>query len=229
MNLGLAVDVERKDGSRGLVVPVIHEAERLSFREFHEVYEGLVEKARGNKLMPDAFAGATMSLTNPGGLGTSASVPRLMPGQGSIIAVGAIGYPTEYAGVAEEQLRSWSVGKVMTVSSTYDHRVIQGAESGEFLRTLDGLLQGEDRFYESVFESLGLTLPPLSRFGGDGGPAAARRQGRRPHRRIAAVPRRRGDGAGQGDPDPRPPGGPSRPAGQRAAGGSRARPGLRWG
>ena len=162
VNLGLAVDVERKDGSRGLVVPVIHEAERLSFREFHEVYEGLVEKARGNKLMPDAFAGATMSLTNPGGLGTSASVPRLMPGQGSIIAVGAIGYPTEYAGVSEEQLRSWSVGKVMTVTSTYDHRVIQGAESGEFLRTLDGLLQGEDRFYESVFESLGLALPPLS-------------------------------------------------------------------
>ena len=162
VNLGLAVDVERKDGSRGLVVPVIHGAELLSFREFHEVYEGLVEKARGNKLMPDAFAGATMSLTNPGGLGTSASVPRLMPGQGSIIAVGAIGYPTEYAGVPEEQLRSWSVGKVMTVTSTYDHRVIQGAESGEFLRTLDGLLQGEDRFYESVFESLGVALPPLS-------------------------------------------------------------------
>ncbi len=103
--LGLAVDVQRKDGSRGLVVPVIKRAETMDFAAFHAAYEALVEKARTNRLMPDDFAGATMSLTNPGGLGTVASVPRLMAGQGSIIAVGAIGYPAEFSGVAEERLR----------------------------------------------------------------------------------------------------------------------------
>ena len=159
VNLGLAVDVERKDGSRGLVVPVIHAADAMDFALFHATYEALVEKARTNKLMPDAFAGATMSLTNPGGLGTSASVPRLMAGQGSIIAVGSIAYPPEFATTAPERLRELGIAKVMTVTSTYDHRIIQGAESGEFLRSLDGLLQGSDGFYESVFTSLGLRIP----------------------------------------------------------------------
>ena len=105
--LGLAVDVQRKDGSRGLVVPVIKRAETMDFAAFHAAYEALVEKARTNQLMPDDFAGATMSLTNPGGLGTVASVPRLMAGQGSIIAVGAIGYPAEFAAVPEERLREF--------------------------------------------------------------------------------------------------------------------------
>ncbi|HEX3274048.1 MAG TPA: 2-oxo acid dehydrogenase subunit E2, partial [Gemmatimonadales bacterium] len=154
--LGLAVDVQRKDGSRGLVVPVIKRADTMDFAAFHAAYEALVEKARTNRLMPDDFAGATMSLTNPGGLGTVASVPRLMSGQGSIIAVGAIGYPAEFSGVSEERLRDFGISKVMTVTSTYDHRVIQGAESGAFLATLDGLLQGDQGFYELIAESLGL-------------------------------------------------------------------------
>jgi 2-oxoglutarate dehydrogenase E1 component len=159
VNLGLAVDVERKDGSRGLVVPVIRQAEALDFAGFHRTYEDLVDKARTNKLMPDAFAGASITLTNPGGLGTVASVPRLMAGQGSIIAVGAIGLPPEFAGVTADRIHELGLAKVMTVTSTYDHRVIQGAESGEFLRTLDGLLQGQDNFYQDVFQSLGLAPP----------------------------------------------------------------------
>jgi 2-oxoglutarate dehydrogenase E1 component len=168
VNLGIAVDVERKDGSRGLVVPVIRDAAGKTFAEFHQVYEGLVEKARGNKLLPDAFAGATMTLTNPGGLGTVASVPRLMPGQGSIIAVGAIDYPPAFSDVSDDKLRELGIAKVMTVTSTYDHRVIQGAESGEFLRAVDQLLQGEDRFYEDAFSTLGLAAgapatPPQGR------------------------------------------------------------------
>ena len=154
--LGLAVDVQRKDGSRGLVVPVIKRADTMDFAGFHAAYEGLVEKARANRLMPDDFAGATMSLTNPGGLGTVASVPRLMSGQGSIIAIGAIGYPAEFSGVSEDRLREFGIGKVMTVTSTYDHRVIQGAESGTFLATLDQLLQGDQGFYDVIAESLGL-------------------------------------------------------------------------
>jgi 2-oxoglutarate decarboxylase len=154
--LGLAVDVQRKDGSRGLVVPVIKRADTMDFGAFHAAYEALVEKARTNRLMPDDFAGATMSLTNPGGLGTVASVPRLMAGQGSIIAVGAIGYPAEFSAVPEEQLREFGISKVMTVTSTYDHRVIQGAESGSFLATVDHLLQGDQGFYELIAESLGL-------------------------------------------------------------------------
>jgi 2-oxoglutarate dehydrogenase E1 component len=150
ISLGLAVDVTRKDGSRGLVVPVIRHAEAMDFAAFHAAYEALVEKARTNKLMPDDFVGATMSLTNPGGLGTVASVPRLMAGQGSIIAVGSIAYPPEFAATAPERLRELGIGKVMTVTSTYDHRVIQGAESGQFLATLDGMLQGGNGFYETI-------------------------------------------------------------------------------
>src|SRR6185436_15627268 len=156
IGLGLAVDVQRKDGSRGLVVPVIKRAETMDFAGFHAAYEALVEKARTNRLLPDDFAGATMSLTNPGGLGTVASVPRLMVGQGSIIAIGAIGYPVEFSVVPEERLREFGISKVMTVTSTYDHRVIQGAESGAFLATLDHLLQGDEGFYQLIAESLGL-------------------------------------------------------------------------
>src|SRR6266550_2112996 len=140
IGLGLAVDVEKKDGSRALVVPVIKHAEAMDFAAFHAAYEALVEKARTNRLMPDDFAGGTIQLTNPGTLGTVASVPRLMKGQGSIIATGTI---REIAGT-----------KIITITSTYDHRIIQGAESGMFLRTLDTLLQGEERFYEQVTETL---------------------------------------------------------------------------
>jgi 2-oxoglutarate dehydrogenase E1 component len=175
VNLGLAVDIERKDGSRGLVVPVIRRAEALSFAEFHRTYEALVEKARANQLLPDALQGANLTLTNPGGLGTAASVPRLLPGQGAIIAVGSIGYPPTFADWSDDRLRELGVAKVLTLTSTYDHRVIQGAESGEFLRTVEALLQGEDRFYEEVFSSLGLPEPaPLA------APAAAPRVGRGP-------------------------------------------------
>ena len=158
IGLGLAVDVQRKDGSRGLVVPVIKHAEALDFAAFHKAYEGLVEKARTNKLLPDDFAGATMSLTNPGGLGTSASVPRLMAGQGSIIAVGAIGYPAEFSNLPDGRAAELGISKVMTVTSTYDHRVIQGAESGTFLGIVDRLLQGEDGFYDQTARSMGVTL-----------------------------------------------------------------------
>jgi multifunctional 2-oxoglutarate metabolism enzyme len=157
IGLGLAVDVQRKDGSRGLVVPVIQRAETMDFAGFHAAYEAAVEKARTNRLMPDDFAGATMTLTNPGGLGTVASVPRLMAGQGSIIAVGAIGYPVEFSAVPEERLREFGISKVMTVTSTYDHRVIQGAESGSFLATVEALLQGDQGFYDLIEESLQLT------------------------------------------------------------------------
>jgi len=171
VNLGIAVDVERKDGSRGLVVPVIRDAAGKSFSEFHAVYESLVERARGSKLMPDAFQGANMTLTNPGGIGTVASVPRLMPGQGSIIAVGAIDYPPAFSDVSDDRLREFGIAKVMTITSTYDHRVIQGAESGEFLRTVDRLLQGEDRFYEEAFASLGLGVSAAA---GPSGPPPGR-------------------------------------------------------
>ena len=136
VQLGLAVDVERPYGGRFLVVPVIRAAETMGFAAFRARYEELVEKARSNRLAPDDMAGATITLTNPGSLGTTASVARLMPGQGAIVAIGAI--------------RSVGQSRVMTISSTYDHRVILGAESGTFLRRIDALLQGEDGFYESV-------------------------------------------------------------------------------
>jgi multifunctional 2-oxoglutarate metabolism enzyme len=155
-SLGLAVDVERKDGSRALVVPVLRDASEMSFADFAARYDELVAGARDNTLQPDAYQGANITLTNPGGIGTVASVPRLMPGQGTIVATGAIGYPPGMTAVDPEKLRELGVQKVMTMTSTYDHRVIQGAESGAFLRRIDQLLQGEDGFYESVFAALGV-------------------------------------------------------------------------
>ncbi|HEX6654659.1 MAG TPA: 2-oxo acid dehydrogenase subunit E2, partial [Candidatus Limnocylindria bacterium] len=140
VNLGLAVDVERADGSHFLVVPVIKAADSMDFGEFHARYEELVEKARGNKLSPDDYVGATITLTNPGTLGTTASVPRLMPGQGTIVATGAI--------------RDTGAGRVMTLTSTYDHRIIQGAESGTFLGRIEALLAGADGFYDDLFSAL---------------------------------------------------------------------------
>src|SRR2546423_1028449 len=159
VHLGLAVDVQRQDGSRMLLVPVIRDADRLDFAAFRDQYETLVSKARTGKLVADELSGASIVLTNPGGIGTVASVPRLMKGQGTIVATGAIGYPPEFTTIAESGLRQLGVSKVMTMTSTYDHRVIQGAESGEFLRRIDELLAGADGFYESVFESLRLVAP----------------------------------------------------------------------
>jgi 2-oxoglutarate dehydrogenase E1 component len=157
VSLGLAVDVERKDGTRSLVVPVLSDASELSFADFVARYDELVVGARDNTLQPDAYQGANITLTNPGGIGTVASVPRLMPGQGTIVATGAIGYPPGMTTVDPAQLAELGVQKVMTMTSTYDHRVIQGAESGAFLRRIDQLLQGEDGFYDSVFEAMGVT------------------------------------------------------------------------
>ena len=159
VHLGLAVDTRRKDGSRFLVVPVLRDAGLRDFAGFRAEYERLVEGARSGTLAPDEFQGVSLTLTNPGGLGTVASVPRLMPGQGCVIATGAIGHPAEYRGESEARLRELGVGKVMTITSTYDHRVIQGAESGEFLGRIEALLGGADRFYADVFESLGLAAP----------------------------------------------------------------------
>jgi len=161
VHLGLAVDMERKDGSRSLVVPVIKNAGALDFATFRKRYEELVGKARDNKLAADDLQGASFTLTNPGGIGTVASVPRLLAGQGAILATGAIGYPPGFAGANEQSLKLLGVERVMQMTSTYDHRVIQGAQSGEFLRRVDELLQGRDGFYESVFESLGLQAAPV--------------------------------------------------------------------
>jgi 2-oxoglutarate decarboxylase len=157
VNLGLAVDVEKKDGSRTLMVPVIRDAGRMPFDRFVEAYDALVEKARTNTLTADDLVGANITLTNPGGIGTVASVPRLMPGGGTIVATGSISYPVGLGEIGA------SVGaeKVMTMTSTYDHRVIQGAESGRFLALIEGYLQGGSGFYEELFAALGVTPAPL--------------------------------------------------------------------
>ena len=161
IHLGLAVDTERKDGTRSLVVPVIRNADELDFATFRAKYEELVGAARENKLGADDLQGASFTLTNPGGIGTAASVPRLMAGQGAIIAIGAIGYPAGFATANEQSLRLLGVSRVMQMTSTYDHRVIQGAQSGEYLRRVDELLQGRDGFYEAIFASLGLEAAPV--------------------------------------------------------------------
>jgi 2-oxoglutarate decarboxylase len=160
VHLGLAVDAERKDGTRFLIVPVIKNADALDFVQFRAKYEELVAKARDNKLTADELQGASFTLTNPGGIGTSASVPRLLAGQGAIIAAGAIGYPPGFASANEAVIKQLGISKIMQMTSTYDHRVIQGAQSGEYLRRIDELLQGKDGFYEALFASLGLHAGP---------------------------------------------------------------------
>jgi len=159
VNLGIAVDVEKKDGSHSLMVPAIKGAEELDFAGFHTRYEELIAKTRENKLSADDFQGTNISLTNPGGIGTVASVPRLLSGQSAIIATGSIAYPPEWRHASPERIKQLGVSKVMTLTSTYDHRVIQGAESGAFLRRIEQLLQGEDEFYESVASDLGFDDP----------------------------------------------------------------------
>jgi 2-oxoglutarate decarboxylase len=156
VNLGLAVDAQRKDGTRFLVVPVIKNAGNLDFKAFHAAYDDLVVKARDGKLSADELTGANITLTNPGGIGTVASVPRLLAGQGVIVAAGAIGYPPGFANAPKSTLEQLGIEKVMGLTSTYDHRVIQGAQSGEFLRRLEQLLAGADGFYDSIKADLRL-------------------------------------------------------------------------
>ena len=168
VNLGLAVDVERS-GNRVLLVPNIKEADQLDFADFWSAYEDIIRKVRKNELSLEDFSGTTVTLTNPGTVGTSQSVPRLMPGQGLIVGVGAIGYPTEYEGADPRMMARVGVSKVITITSTYDHRVIQGAESGQFLAAVHDLLLGEDRFYDDLFASLNVPYQPV-RWKRDHGP-----------------------------------------------------------
>ena len=161
VNLGLAVDVAGKDGARSLVVPNVKNANRMNFAEFLAAYDEIVLKARTGKLTVSDFQGTTISLTNPGTVGTVGSVPRLMPGQGAIIATGAIDYPAEYQAVTNEVRSMLGLSKVMTMTCTYDHRVIQGAESGRFLGRIHALLQGEDQFYEQIFADLRMPHRPV--------------------------------------------------------------------
>src|SRR5829696_1048403 len=246
INLGLAVDVERRDGSRSLVTPVVHDAGSLELPTFVARYDELVNGARDGTLPPEAYTGANITLTNPGGIGTVASVPRLMPGQGTIVATGAIGYPPGLELVDATRLRELGVSKTMTTTSTYDHRVIQGAQSGAFLRRIDELLAGADGFYEAVARALGADVPTEAEAAEAAGrPRASRRRGRRPgdvlraghlarHPRPPRANRRRDapgrpgrDVGGQGPPHARPPVGPARPARLRARGRPGARPAQR--
>ncbi|MGW4892213.1 multifunctional oxoglutarate decarboxylase/oxoglutarate dehydrogenase thiamine pyrophosphate-binding subunit/dihydrolipoyllysine-residue succinyltransferase subunit [Kitasatospora sp. NPDC004240] len=161
VNLGLAIDLVKPNGDRQLVVAAIKKAETLDFFGFWQAYEDIVRRARANKLTMDDFTGVTVSLTNPGGIGTVHSVPRLMQNQGTIVGVGAMEYPAEFQGSAPETLSRLGVSKIMTLTSTYDHRVIQGAASGEFLREIHRLLLGEKGFYDEIFESLRIPYEPV--------------------------------------------------------------------
>ncbi|MFI9217358.1 multifunctional oxoglutarate decarboxylase/oxoglutarate dehydrogenase thiamine pyrophosphate-binding subunit/dihydrolipoyllysine-residue succinyltransferase subunit [Streptomyces werraensis] len=161
INLGLAIDLVKPNGDRQLVVAAIKKAETLNFFEFWQAYEDIVRRARDNKLTMDDFTGVTVSLTNPGGLGTVHSVPRLMPGQSVIMGVGSMDYPAEFQGTSQDTLNKLGISKVMTLTSTYDHRVIQGAASGEFLRQVANLLLGENNFYDEIFEALRIPYEPV--------------------------------------------------------------------
>ncbi|MFE0136634.1 multifunctional oxoglutarate decarboxylase/oxoglutarate dehydrogenase thiamine pyrophosphate-binding subunit/dihydrolipoyllysine-residue succinyltransferase subunit, partial [Streptomyces sp. NPDC059037] len=161
INFGLAIDLVKPNGDRQLVVAGIKKAETLNFFEFWQAYEDIVRRARDGKLGMDDFTGVTVSLTNPGGLGTVHSVPRLMPGQSVIMGVGSMDYPAEFQGTSQDTLNKLGISKVMTLTSTYDHRVIQGAASGEFLRIVANLLLGEGEFYDEIFKALRIPYEPV--------------------------------------------------------------------
>jgi 2-oxoglutarate dehydrogenase E1 component len=161
VNLGLAIDVQKQDGTRQLLVPNIKSAEQMDFRQFWLAYEDAVRKTRTGKLTVEDFAGTTISLTNPGTIGTVQSVPRLMPGQGCIVGVGAMEYPAAYQGASAETLARLAVSQTVTLTSTYDHRIIQGAQSGEFLKIISALLLGENEFYDEIFTSLRIPYEPV--------------------------------------------------------------------
>ncbi|MEH0418574.1 multifunctional oxoglutarate decarboxylase/oxoglutarate dehydrogenase thiamine pyrophosphate-binding subunit/dihydrolipoyllysine-residue succinyltransferase subunit [Streptomyces sp. B21-083] len=161
INFGLAIDLVKPNGDRQLVVAGIKKAETLNFFEFWQAYEDIVRRARDGKLTMDDFTGVTVSLTNPGGLGTVHSVPRLMPGQSVIMGVGSMDYPAEFQGTSQDTLNKLGIAKVMTLTSTYDHRVIQGAASGEFLRVVANSLLGENGFYDEIFEALRIPYEPV--------------------------------------------------------------------
>jgi 2-oxoglutarate decarboxylase len=160
VNFGLAIDLVGKEGARQLVVASIKAAETMNFAQFWNAYEDIVRRARAGKLGTEDFAGTTISLTNPGGIGTNHSVPRLMTGQGTILGVGAMEYPAEFSGMSEDQLVGSAISRIMTLTSTYDHRIIQGAQSGEFLRTIHQLLLADD-FYDEIFASLRIPYEPV--------------------------------------------------------------------
>ena len=159
-NLGLAIDLQGKDGARQLVVAAIKRCETMRFGQFIAAYEDIVRRARDGKLTAEDFAGVTISLTNPGTIGTVHSVPRLMRGQGAIIGAGAMEYPAEFQGASQERISELGVGKLMTLTSTYDHRIIQGAEPGDFLRTIHELLLS-DEFFDEIFRELGIPYEPV--------------------------------------------------------------------
>lgn len=161
VNFGLAIDLVKDDGSRQLVVPNIKKADTLDFGRFWQAYEEVVRRARTGKLGIDDYAGTTISLTNPGTIGTVHSVPRLMQGQGVIIGAGALDYPAEWQGAAESTVAAQGISKIITLTSTYDHRIIQGAQSGEFLKRINQLILGEDNFFDDIFQSLGIPYEPV--------------------------------------------------------------------
>ncbi|MBC7441981.1 MAG: 2-oxo acid dehydrogenase subunit E2, partial [Ramlibacter sp.] len=161
VGLGIAIDLPKPDGTRSLMVPAIKRADTMSFGEYLASYEDLVTRARKNKLTADDFSGATVSLTNPGGIGTVHSVPRLMKGQGCIIGAGALDYPAEFQGASVKTLTGLAISKTITLTSTYDHRVIQGAGSGEFLKIVHELLVGQHHFYEDIFAALRIPYDPI--------------------------------------------------------------------
>ncbi|HEX6758558.1 MAG TPA: multifunctional oxoglutarate decarboxylase/oxoglutarate dehydrogenase thiamine pyrophosphate-binding subunit/dihydrolipoyllysine-residue succinyltransferase subunit [Propionibacteriaceae bacterium] len=161
VNLGLAIDLPKEDGTRQLLVPSIKNSEELDFAQFWSAYEQMVKKARAGQLTVEDFAGTTITLTNPGTIGTNHSVPRLMQGQGAIIGVGSMEYPPEFQGSDPDRLSDMSVSKIMTLTSTYDHRVIQGAQSGQYLARLHALLLGEDGFYDDIFGALRIPYEPI--------------------------------------------------------------------
>jgi pyruvate dehydrogenase E2 component (dihydrolipoamide acetyltransferase) len=129
VNLGIAAATDR-----GLVVPNIKDADRLSFVELADALTGLVGTARSGKTSPVDLSGGTISITNIGVFGIDAGTPILNPGEAAIVAMGAVRrQPWEHLG--EIALR-----EVMTLSLSFDHRLVDGQQGSLFLADLGAIL-----------------------------------------------------------------------------------------
>ncbi len=129
INIGLAIAVDD-----GVVVPVIHNADRAGLDEISVQRHELTERARGGKLRPADIAGGTFTISNLGMFGVDAFTAIIIPPQAAILAVGRIADRVVPVGVGPDARPS--VRSMMTLTLSIDHRVVDGARAAEFLRDL---------------------------------------------------------------------------------------------
>jgi 2-oxoglutarate dehydrogenase E2 component (dihydrolipoamide succinyltransferase) len=146
VNLGLAVELA--DG-KGLIVPVVKNTESLNLLGIAKAIADVASRAREKKLLPDDVQGGTFTITNPGGYGTFHGTPIISQPQAAILGTYAI---VKRPWVVQDELGNdvIAIRSIMNITLTYDHRLVDGALAGRFLRDLRKRLESWD---ESAYQS----------------------------------------------------------------------------